>query len=394
MSGELAAPVRGEANGRQFFLLMWAHFLNDGSANYLPGVLPAILVALREPASMAGVIMAALLIGQTLQPLTGVLADRVGGRAIFIVGLLGSSVGGALVGFSQGLWSLILCLLAVGIGNSLFHPQALAIVRNVLKSRREGLGMSGFLVGGELGRGVFPMVTSFLVTAFGIASLWVLALPALATAPFLAVKSPALPRKPHGAARVRWKEHLGPMAVLVAFASLRSLLTYGVVTFVPVMWHLRGGSLVVGASIVTTVLVVGIPGNLAGGHLADRIGRRRLLMVSMLVAAALVPWLPAVRGAVVWIVAGLLGVALFSGMPVTILVGQDIFPENRSMGSGIALGLANGVGALLVLAVGLLVPRFGVEGVLWLVAVSGFAAAALALKLPEGRTDSGIRAHA
>ncbi|MCY0870118.1 MAG: MFS transporter, partial [Firmicutes bacterium] len=123
-------------------LLTWAHFLNDGSSNYLPGVLPAILIALHEPVAAAGTLMAALLIGQALQPLTGILSDRVGGKSIFIIGLLGSAVGGAMIGFSREVWLLVLFLFMIGIGNSLFHPQALAIVRAAAARKRQGLSLS------------------------------------------------------------------------------------------------------------------------------------------------------------------------------------------------------------------------------------------------------------
>ncbi|MHB1434110.1 MAG: hypothetical protein ACYCVZ_18590, partial [Streptosporangiaceae bacterium] len=49
----------------------------------------------------------------------------------------------------------------------------------------------------------------------------------------------------------------------------------------------------------------------------------------------------------------------------TVLIGQDIFPENRSMGSGIALGLANAIGAVLVLGIGFLVNTHDVSTVFW-----------------------------
>ncbi|MGH7919894.1 MAG: MFS transporter, partial [Candidatus Dormibacteraceae bacterium] len=154
------------------------------------------------------------------------------------------------------------------------------------------------------------------------------------------------------------------------------------VTFVPIMWHLRGGSLVSGASIITTMIVVGVIGNLAGGHLADRIGRLPVLMASALAAAGLVAAMVFASGAWLWILAAPLGAALFLTASTTVLIGQDIFPENRSMGSGIALGFSNGIGALLTLLIGLWVSDRDVTTVLWLVAGLSAASAPLALALP------------
>ena len=137
--------------------MSWAHFLNDGAANYLPGVLPAILISMNLSVALAGTIMAALLMGQALQPLVGLLADRVGGRIMVVAGLAGSSLGGALVGFVSGFWSLLAVLALIGIYNSFFHPQALAGIRQ-LGGKKPGMAMSAFMVGGEVGRGVWPVI--------------------------------------------------------------------------------------------------------------------------------------------------------------------------------------------------------------------------------------------
>lgn len=376
-----------EKQSNHLGLMSFAHFLNDGSANYLPGILPAILLALHEPSAMAGVLMAALLIGQALQPFTGIWADRVGGRLIFIFGLMGSSIGGALLGFSHALWILILFLFVIGIGNAMFHPQALAIVRSSVNQKRQGLGLSAFLVGGELGRGVFPMITSFIVVALGLANLWLLAIPTLLTVPFLLRYAPQLPAQTKKSRRIDWKKHAKPMWFLVSFASLRSLIIYGVVTFIPILWHARGGNLVVGASIITTLLVVGIVGNLLGGHLADRYGRRPLLIVSSVFSAVIVALLAVVSGPLLWLLAGLLGIALFASVPVTVLVGQDIFPENRSLGSGIALGLANGIGAMLVLVIGMFISSIGVTGILVVIGILGLVDTGIAIAMPKIMTE-------
>ncbi|OYV64248.1 MAG: MFS transporter, partial [Acidiphilium sp. 21-66-27] len=160
--------------------LSWLHFLNDGSANYLPGVLPAVLLAMGEPVSLAGTVMAALLIGQALQVGTGLLADRFGGRGFIAAGVLGTALAAALIGRSGSLALLLPALVLIGISNAMFHPQALAGARQ-LSGPRVGLGMSLFLVGGEVGRGLWPLIASFVVVTFGLKALSLLAIPAMAS---------------------------------------------------------------------------------------------------------------------------------------------------------------------------------------------------------------------
>lgn len=368
-------------DGRRLLGLSWAHLLNDGAGNYLPGVLPAVLVSLHDPVRIAGLLIAALTIGQALQPLIGWLGDRLGGRALVVTGLTMSSLGGGLIGVAHSTWLLVVLLLLVGTGSAFFHPQALAGVRSLVHGRH-GLLTSAFLVGGELGRGLWPTIASLVVAHLGLSYLWLVGLPGLASVPLLARVAPRLPARAGPRQRVRWRRRTRPLAVLVTYQSIRALAIYAASAFIPIVWHLRGGSLVSGASIITVMLVVGVIGNLYGGHLADQLGRLSVLVGSSVATAALIVPIIYLHGVWIWVTAAPLGIALFLAMSSAVLIGQDILPENRSMGSGIALGLANGIGALLVLAIGETVSSRDLTTALWVVAALTVATAPLAFAFP------------
>lgn len=372
---------------KRLFGLSWAHLLNDGASNYLPGVLPAVLATLGQPVQMAGVLVTSLTIGQALQPLTGRLADRLGGRSLVILGLLMTSIGGGLIGVARSTWLLIILLVLVGVGNAFFHPQALAGVRSMLEGR-QGLLTSVFLVGGEIGRGLWPTAASLIVTHAGLVNLWIIAVPGIITAPFLLRAMPALPSKKQNGHAIRMSEHARPMALLIGYQGVRTLSIYSFVTFIPILWSQRGGSLVVGASIITTMTTVGVIGNLWGGHLTDRFGTRLVLIVSAVAGAVLIVPSAYLTGPWAWVAAAVLGIAFFLTGSTTVLLGQDMFPENRSMGSGIALGFANGVGALLVFVVGLWIGH-NIEMVFWALGVLGLVSAGLALLFDKSLMHGG-----
>ncbi|WP_372612543.1 MFS transporter [Halomonas sp.] len=362
--------------------MSWAHFLNDGAANYLPGVLPVILVSLNLSVALAGTIMAALLMGQALQPLVGLLADRVGGRIMIAGGLAGSSLGGALVGFVSGFWSLLAVLALIGIANSFFHPQALAGIRQ-LGGDRPGMTLSIFMVGGEVGRGVWPAIASWVVVQWGLGYLWILALPALLTLPLLLQWAPKLPARTTNATPIAWRQHAGPVSRLVAFSTLRSLMIFTIVTFVPLMWTQAGGSLTTGASFITVLLLAGVIGNVGGGHLSDKVGRRPLLIAAMSLSAVMLTAFLLASGGWLWIVLGILGISLFATLPLGVLIAQDILPENRSLGSGLALGLSNGLAALGIMALGPVAALWGPAAPLWVALIGGIISVPLAMGLPE-----------
>lgn len=365
--------------------MTWAHMINDGAANYFPGILPAILAGAHAPLGLAGSLVAAMAIGQALQPLIGWISDRVGGRSIVVTGFALTSVGGALLGETHRLAVIVLLLLAVGVGTSLFHPQALAGVRRLTAGRR-GLRTSFFLVGGELGRGLWPTLASLLVAHLGLGYLWIIGLPGALTIGFLLRWAPPLRAAPaerrRRSADLRWSGRQRPLATLVAYAGLRGFAIFGLVTFIPVLWHIRGESLVAGASVITTILVVGIVGNLGGGHLADRLGRRLVLVGSAIAVAVLIAPIGYLRGPGIWVLGGVLGCVLFMTLSTTILIGQDIFPESPSFGSGVALGLSNAIGALLVLVLGLFVDRSDIHVAFLAMAGASLLAVVAAISFP------------
>lgn len=365
--------------------MSWAHLLNDGAANYLPGILPALLVNLHQPVSMAGAFMGALIMIQSLQPLAGRLADHLGGKSLILVGFTLSVTGGALLGFSPNIWAVVAVLAMIGAGNTLFHPQSLAAVRR-LPGKRTGARMSFFLIGGETGRGMWPSITSYLIVTHGMPALWLTAIPAILTFPFLVRWTPLLPKREESAAPIEWRRKARPLAALIIFGGVRSFSIYGAVTFIPILWHLHGGSLVAGASIITTLLIVGIIGNFAGGHIADRFGFHLPLTVAALVGGASIAAAPSVGyGPMLWVLASIIGIALFCSMPMLVLVAQNVFAESRAMGSGVAIGASNALGSAALFLVSLLSTRLGVAPLLYIVASASLLTIVGAMLLPRER---------
>jgi FSR family fosmidomycin resistance protein-like MFS transporter len=351
MLSTAAQPAKVRVHRSALPALVWGHLTNDALANYLPGILAIIAQERHVPLFLLGSLMTILMFGQVLQPLSGLLADRIGGRALALGGPVLSAVGVIFVSLSQSYAGMAVGLLLAGIGTTLFHPQALAVART-LSGQRVGLSMSVFLVGGEFGRAIGPVVATLIVGAFGLQHLWVIGLALVFTWPWLLRVVPALPRRTALSSPVNFRKHLVPALSLGAFAGLRAGAILTATTLMPLLWQQEGGSNLLGASMVTTLIGIGIVGNLIGGMLRDRFGSGAVLWGSSAAGALLMFLLQFAQGLAFWPVLALIGIALFSSSPVTMLIGQDIFKENPALGSGIALGLGNGLGALLMLPIG------------------------------------------
>ncbi|MGA7965025.1 MAG: MFS transporter [Gammaproteobacteria bacterium] len=368
--------------------LAWLHFVNDGAANFLPGVLPAVLITMGLKPALAGTLMFALLAGQGLQPLAGMLGCFLGGRRLMWFGVMVTVLGSGLVGIVTGLPGLLIVLVLIGVGNACFHPQALAAARGFSGSRGH-FGVAVMMLGGEIGRGLWPLIASVVVVWGALESLWVPALIALVSLPLVAWR---LPRAdvPSTQWRIRLRGRMGATARLLAYVVLRGLAVMGAVTYLPMLWNARGGGLIGGASLVTLMLIVGLVGTLYGGHLADRIGRRPVLFGAGVLMAFCLALIALGSTPALWLGAPLLGIPAFATFPLTTVEGQDIFPENRPFGSGIALGLGNALGAGLVALLGFCAGALPVADLFWILAAAALVTAPLGMLLHTQHHGSDI----
>jgi FSR family fosmidomycin resistance protein-like MFS transporter len=248
-----------------------------------------------------------------------------------------------------------------------------------------------FSVGGNLGIALGPVAISFLAGSGGVARIVWMALPAGIMAALLARELPRLrvlrpeasrARAHRDAVPPRW----GAFARLSAVIVVRSLFAFGLVSFVPLyLVKVRGVPKQEAALAVTAMLLAGAVATLAGGRLADRFGRRAVLVGSLFPLAPLLAFFLHAPG-----IAGLASLVLIGGGTVTtysvaVVMGQEYLPGREGIAGGVTMGLAIGVGGAGVPLLGALADRQGVASVFPVLAALPLLAAALSLTLPGPR---------
>jgi len=179
-----------------------------------------------------------------------------------------------------------------------------------------------------------------------------------------------------------------PLALLWGLVVLRHLVLLSFMTFLIILLEGRGLSYLAGSVSLVGFLLVSAPAGIIGGHLSDRFGRWPVTIWSLWLGFLAMLGFLAARS-VLSIALLLLGGALLSASnPVIVAHAQELLPQRASTASAVVMGVAWGVGGLLISPVGVLADAWGIEQALWLTTLSAFAFAAV-LTLVGRRTLRG-----
>ena len=132
--------------------------------------------------------------------------------------------------------------------------------------------------------------------------------------------------------------------------------------FLPLYWiRVLGGSEATGGQLVSLLFGSGVLGGLAGGWLADRLGHRKIIILSFgLMAAAILLISQQKVPSVILICTGLVGFCLYAPFSVMVVLGQEYVPNHVGLVSGIVFGLSTTVGGAFTPLLGWFADHYGI----------------------------------
>lgn len=366
-------------------LLAATHFVVDGFSNILAPLLPLIINNLQLTLAGAGTLQMCFLIANSVAQLGfGHVADRSRPRVLLVAGPLAAAAILPFIGWAGSAWTLAAILVAGGLGGAAFHPPAAALVHK-LAGLRTGIAMSIHITAGSLGFSLGPLLFAPIVQRYGLRWLPVVIVPAMLALAVLLRRMPPLARlhESHeqggfGALRPYAK----PLTLLYLIVVLRTLAAQAIGTFAPVMLTGRGMSIAAAASSISIFLFAASTGGFFGGPLADRFGARRVIVLSLVLAAPFLAVAPTLSGWPFVVTLSIGGFLLQSTLPVNVTFGQRLAPISAATVSSLMMGFAWGTGGICVPLVGMLADRIGIASTLTWLAALPVVAAALALPLP------------
>ncbi|WP_084243294.1 MFS transporter [Planomicrobium okeanokoites] len=374
----MANAIKTSMAGNPVYPVMFAigacHLLNDTLQAVIPAMFPILEKERGLTFTQLGLIAFALnMVASVLQPVVGYISDKKPMPYALPLGMTSSFLGIAGLAFAPQYWMILVSVMFLGFGSAVFHPEGSRVSYMAAGSKR-GLSQSIYQVGGNSGQALAPLISAFILVPLGqtgaalflfVAALGIFILSKISrwykeqleqeklqkVKKVLLSSLPEMTRKQIGIALT--------LLLIIIFA--RSFYVTNITSFY--IFHLMeayGLTIQQGQLYIFLFLGVGAAGTFFGGPLADKIGRKNVIVLSLAVPIPLALILPYMPLYAVLLLLGLIGFFIMLSFSVTVVYAQELVPSKIGTMAGLTVGLAFGMGAIGGVVIGILMDSIGV----------------------------------
>jgi FSR family fosmidomycin resistance protein-like MFS transporter len=296
-----------------------------------------------------------------LQPIIGHLGDKTNLRKYALAMPAITAISLSLLGVTPSFYfGLLLCLIA-GISSASMHSILPALVAKI-SDKQVGRGMGFWMVGGEIGIMLGPLLIASAIAFFSIKITPWLMIPGIAISVLLSILLKDMPHhnaNPNAQTKVPMKEMIAIMLPLAGIMLMRSLLRTASEIYMPVYLMEEGVNPFLAASSVSLLLGFGVLGTMAGGFLKDKFGFKIVMMMSVFFASLGMVFFSKTTGIMQVASLALLGTTSMMILPVGLAFVQELFPNNRSLANGFFLAIVFALNAIAGLITGFMYDKIG-----------------------------------
>jgi len=353
----------GEFQTGRVLTVIAGHAVHDTYTAFLPPLLPAFIANLALSRTEAGLLSVFVSAPSVFQPLLGHFADRINMKALIILGPALTGMMLSILGITPTYWMMVLFLIVAGFSSAGFHATAPVMVSS-LSGRRLGRGMGFWMVGGELGRALGPLLIALVIRYLDIQGMPWLIPGGLITSIILYLRLKDVPdRRPGKSESPSWGDFLNSvrpiMVPLTGLLITTAFLSSALSTYLPIYLTDEGAEIWFAGMSLSIFEVAGIVGAFLGGTISDRFGRKGILTVSTFAVPLLTFLFVSTDGWIQILLLPILGLTALSTAPIMMAILLENVPENRALANGIYMAVSFLTRSGSVVVLGLLGDRYG-----------------------------------
>jgi len=358
----------------QIVTLSVSHFIHDVYSSFLAPLLPLLIEKLSMSLTQAGFLSTIMQVPALLNPYIGSLADRISVRYFIILAPAMTAIPMSLIGLAPNYGVLLILLFIAGISVAVFHVPSPVMVSK-LSGQKVGRGMSFFMTGGEFARTIGPMVAVGAVALLGLEGFYPVMVVGILASVWLYFKFRDVPvgnkSQKKTSVRETWREMQHILMPLSVILVARGFMHATMASFLPTFVKAETGNLWLAGFALTLYESTGVLGVMTAGSLSDYMGRRRVLLIS-LIGAPLTLFLFTWSGGWVRVTALMsTGFLLLSTTPVMLAMVQENAKTSPAAANGIFMMMSFIARSAVVVLVGWWGDLFGLRETYYISAAAG-----------------------
>ncbi len=343
------------------------HMFHDIYTSFLAPMLPFLIDKFNITLFIAGFMDLALRAPSLLNPVVGLIADKMSIRYCVIAAPGISAVTMSLLGVAPVYPVLLILLFVTGISSTFFHIPSPVMIKQV-SGGKTGAGMSFYMFGGETARTLGPLIITAAISLWGLEGSWrVMPLGLVASAVlYFKLKNIKISDKfdySRGKTGLRktMRRFVPFFIVIGGYILFRAGIKSGLVLYLAKYLDTKGESVWIQGIAISMLQMGGAVGTLLAGFVSDKIGKTNTLLIAG-IANPVLMWLFVNSGSNVMIpVLILMGFFLFAPGPVMLALIQDTNSGRPSFFNSVYMTISFSIGSLMVLFVGFLGDTIGLE---------------------------------
>jgi FSR family fosmidomycin resistance protein-like MFS transporter len=340
-----------------------AHFAHDIFSSFLAPLLPLIIEKLGLSLSQVAILDIIRRIPALFNPLLGLMAEKRDVKYFVILTPMITAICMGMIGLAPTYAILILLLFVAGISSALFHIPSPTMIKKA-SGIYTGKGMSYFMVGGELARTLGPILVTSAVSLWGLEGIYNLIPIGVMSSIVLYYKLKDFPTEikakkfEKGDTKALLIEHKRFFIFLASFILFNASLKSSMSLYLPVYLVQNGASIWYAGIALSILQFSGVIGVYFSGKISDTIGRYKTLMLSSFGAIIFMAIFLYTHN--IFILA-ILGFFIFAPAPVLMALVQDTNSPMPTFMHSIYMGINFGLGSIIVLLIGFLGDKLGLN---------------------------------
>ena len=356
-----------------------SHFLNDTMQSLILAVYPMLKANFHLSFAQIGLITLSYQItASLLQPIVGIYTDKHPRPFSLVFGMSCTLAGILMLAFAGTYPHLLIAAMMVGMGSSIFHPEA-ARVSRIASEGRFGLAQSIFQVGGNVGASMGPLLAVWIVIPHSQTSVsWFSPAALLAMIVLIQVSFwyrgriasfQKAQRNTHSESQFSNRKIVQTIIILLLLVFSKNFYLSSINSyFMFYLFHKFHITSQHAQYMLFLFLFSVAVGTLIGGPIGDRIGRKRVIWFSILGVAPFTLIMPYANLFWTGVLTVIIGLILASAFPAILVFAQELVPGKFGMISGFFYGFSFGMGGLGAAILGSLADKWGIDTVYYICA--------------------------